>query len=173
MKKLAILTSVLALTAVVAGCSGTNRNNNLADTKWVQTHQDADVTRLSARIFNRGIEQQEMGRIAFTEREEGLQMRISLRDVRPNTEYTFRIFEATGCPKTGAGPATSGKELVCRGIMMPTVRSDADGRINATFMTTGITAADLEQSKISLVRMNADGTEFRAAWGTLRERGIF
>jgi hypothetical protein len=174
-KKLFTFAGAVGVAAALAGCSSQSKEP-ASEVNYVQTHQDADVAKISARMFQRAGSAAPsgkgtaMGRIWFRETNSGLQMVIDLNNVRPNVEYTFHVFDMTNCdlkaPKTGC-------EKIRKNVNFPTVTGDADRNLRATFMATGITAADLNGGKITLNRPDANGQEVEVGWGMLRERRLF
>lgn len=172
-KTLTALASVLALVAVAGGC---NRSERGLNAEYVQTHQDDEVTRLGARMFQRTGDQNRMGSIRFGEKDSGLQMRVDLKDTRPNTEYRLVVYDMAGCDvKRGRvkNMATEECEFEKTSISLPALNSDAKGNIQSSFLINGVTAAELENTKLVLTRRNTDGNRVTAGWGVLKTRGWF
>ncbi|MCL2749355.1 MAG: hypothetical protein FWE50_04765 [Alphaproteobacteria bacterium] len=167
-KKISIFTSALAVIAVMAGCSSTSENRTQNE-DYVQTHQNDEVTRLGAKMFQAGDRKTELGNIRFNEREGGLEMRVRLRDVRPSTNFMVRAYDLTSCPMDpNAAPAKTSSA-----VLLPDVKSNSEGIVNSTFLIPRVTAAELAETKIVVIRRNADGTETKVAHGILREKSWF
>jgi len=167
-KKLAVFTSALAVITVVGGCSSTSENRT-QQADYVQTHQHDEVTRLGAKMFQSGDRKTELGSIRFNERDSGLEMRVRMKDVRPNTNFLVRAYDLTSCPVD----ANATPEKTRSAVLLPDVKSNRDGEIRDTFMIPRIAAADLVETKIVVIRRNADGTETKVAHGILRDKTWF
>ncbi|MCL2538325.1 MAG: hypothetical protein FWF34_00555 [Alphaproteobacteria bacterium] len=162
MKKLSILVSVLAVTAVLGGCSSSNEPKT---GEFVQTHQRDNITEVSARIVQvRGEQTTRLGEVRFRERESGLQMLADLNNLRANTEYRFVVYNLVDCTVPGAvkkdekcpdNKKTAAKkdcEKERSDIRLPAFHADANGRANISFLANGVTAAELNNTKIGLTR---------------------
>jgi Cu/Zn superoxide dismutase len=145
MKKLSILVSVLAMVAV-AGCSSDSTTEGRHVTRAYETHQNADVTKVGARMYQMYGNESHMGSVRFTERDGGLSMVVELFDTRPNHDY----YLTTSTHDFG----------------LPAIKSNAAGKINETFILNGITAADLKDTKFYLTR---DGGK-RVGQGDMKKR---
>lgn len=164
MKKLFMLTSILGVAAVMAGCSSNNTKNKKQDmprhVEYYQTYQDADTTKVEAKMYTRSSHggESRMGEIKFHETNAGLQMMVDLKDLRPGVEYKIRVWDwecndqVTVCKQE---KAVSG---------LPTLRAGNSGKLEETFLVRGVTAKQLKNSTITLDR---DGG-YKAAWGKLK-----
>ena len=169
-KKLSILTCVLALAVVASGCSrsGSERSGS----EYVQTHQHDDVTKLSAKMHQLHGKRQSMGSIKFSEKDGGLSMRTDLENARPNTEYEVSVFEVKDCkPDKARGDGNCQKKR--KNIDLPKLKSDAQGNIKSTYLIKSVTAAELDNLKIVLSRTNEQGAKVEAVGGMLKERMLF
>ena len=170
-KTFSIFVSVLAMTAVIGGCS--SRKSQPTES-IVQTHQDDDITRVGARMQQR-TNGNRMGSIRFNETESGLQMTVDLRNTRPNTEYRLWVYDLGGCTikefKQDKDSANCEKQKM--NVRLPAIQSDADGNIQSTFMLTGVSAAELDNSKLTMTRPDANGNKTKVSWGWLKQRRIF
>lgn len=162
--------SLLGVIAVLAGCSGICQMSNARHHKrgpvkekvvYYQTYENADVNRVTAKMFTRSSQggESKMGHIKFAETDSGLKMDIDLKDLRPGVVYNIKVQQCNVC---------SGNSNACCGYStmnmdLPTLRIANAGRLEQTYMLHGITAAQLRNGKILLER---DGG-YKAAWGTL------
>ncbi|MDR1207376.1 MAG: hypothetical protein LBK26_03110 [Rickettsiales bacterium] len=176
-KNFFMFASILSISAVLAGCSSSTTGDKKSnEVNYVQTHEDDDITKLSARMFQRfGAPDQSgnesgMGRIWFRETDSGLQMVVDLQNVRPGVEYTFYVYDMTDSNKKAPKKSCKKKKM---DISFPTVKGDADRNLKATFMVTGLAAADIKGAKITLNRPDASGEEIAVGWGMLKERRLF
>jgi hypothetical protein len=163
-KKLTLVVSALALLAVAGGCSSQQRHSG----KEHQTHQRDEVKHISARMRQMHGNHDRMGHVSFTKRDNGLEMHVRLRDTRPETEYMLFAYEMDSAdvkePRT-ARPAKGKAE-----IRLPRVTSDANGRVDETFMLTGHTAAEMKNMKVVISRRAANGDMTKVGWGVLNKR---
>ncbi|MDL2296161.1 hypothetical protein LJC18_05160 [Lachnospiraceae bacterium OttesenSCG-928-E19] len=162
-KKMFMFTSILGVVAIMGGCSSNSSKNKNQDrphdVEYYQTHQDADVTRVSARMYTHSRDggESRMGHIKFHETNAGLQMMVELKDMRPGVEYQVHVYDwecndnVTKCKKE---KAVSG---------LPMLRAGNDGKLEETFLIRGVTAKQLKKSMITMER---DGG-YKAAWGKL------
>ncbi|MCL1785949.1 MAG: YgdI/YgdR family lipoprotein [Alphaproteobacteria bacterium] len=167
-KKLALAVSALAVLAVLGGCSS-NRVTSEGK-EYNQTHQRDEITHVVARMHQMQGSRAEMGRISFRERESGLQMRVELKNTRPNQEYLVFAYEIARGEKDprNAGPLKTKAEL-----NLPRIESDRNGNIDATFMIAGVTAAQLNEMKIVISREEKSGDMVKVGWGILGTRSMF
>ena len=163
MKKMFMFTSILGVVAIMGGCSSHSSKNKKHDrphdVEYYQTHQDSDVTRVSAKMYTRSHNggASGMGHIKFKETDAGLQMMVDLKDMRPGVTYKVRVYdwecndEMTKCMK----------EKSVTGL--PMLMAGNNGKLEETFMIRGVTA---KQLKMSTITMERDGG-YKAAWGKL------
>ena len=175
-KKLNALVCVLGLGIILGGCSGSGQQTSDEGITYVQTHQDDNVTRVFARITAKGEGKERMGRIRFTEKDSGLQMRVRLKDVKPNTEYKLCVYEMTNCDmkaiKKGDKSAKQSCEKEKMDLNLPRLQSDKDGNIQSSFMINGLAATQLANTKITVVR-ETSGEKTVVGWGMLKQKGMF
>jgi hypothetical protein len=158
LKTLSLFASVFAVVGFLGGCSSSGDAKHHRDERIVRTHQDDDITRIGARMYQKHGDKGEMGSIKFTEKDSGLEMDLDLKDMRPGMEYKLYVHNAKGEESD---------------IKLPNVRADANGKVKRTYMITGVSAAELDNMKIVLKRVNSDGTEPHVGWGKIKERGWF
>ena len=174
LKTISVFASILAITAVIGGCSN-SRSERKSNENFVQTHQNDDVTRIEATMYQRRGDEAKMGRIRFRERDSGLSMTVNLRGLQPNTEYRLAVYDILACGIVDH--EKSGETMVCekerQNISLPTFRSDAEGSVRNSFTITGTTAAEMNRMKLSLIRRNDNGQRVEAGWGILEESGWF
>ena len=178
LKKLCIATSVLGVAAIMGGCSSTPESANERNIEYVQTHQKDDVTSVHARMRQKSGERSRMGSVRFTETQSGMKMVVDLRDLRPSTEYSFVVYEITGCEvqkdRTNRTAKKIGEcEKVKQNIQLPAFRSGQSGNALDTYMITGLTAAELNNKRLGLTRENDKGETVTVGWGALKEGGLF
>lgn len=170
-KKMFLFTSILGVTAMLAGCQGACGHKKGRPVKaapqpteavvFYQTYEDAAVNRVHAKMYthsSRGGESK-MGTIKFYETNSGLKMEVDLKDLRPGVTYTIRLYPCNSCANDTCCSSTS------MPIELPNLRIDHTGRLEETFMIRGLTAAQLLNAKLYLER---DGG-YKAAWGTLEK----
>ncbi|MCL2331448.1 MAG: hypothetical protein FWC61_02785 [Proteobacteria bacterium] len=171
-KRICILSSALALATVIGGCGGGDRGRNV---EYVQTHQQDEITRLRAVMFQNNADEDRIGTIKFGEKDSGLQMSVDLSGAMPDMEYKIYAYDIKGCDIKQIGIDQT--IIICvkakKDISLPIIRSDGKGNINSTYMITGLTAADLNNTKLVLARTNAKGDEIEVGFGALRERVLF
>lgn len=170
-KKMFLFTSVLGVTAMLAGCTGMCPQKKARHVKpapqtteavvFYQTYEDAAVNRVHAKMYTRSSRggESKMGYIKFYETNSGLKMEVDLKDLRPGVTYTIRLYPCNACTNGMCCANTS------MPIELPNLRIDHAGRLEEDFMIRGLTAAQLLNSKIYLER---DGG-YKAAWGTLEK----
>ena len=172
LKRICVLTSILALVTVVGGCGGGDRGRNV---EYVQTHQNDEVTRLRAVMFQNNADKDRIGTVRFAEKDSGLQMSVDLAGAMPDMEYKVYVYDIKGCGITQAGIDQT--IVICvkakKDLDMPTIKSDGKGNISSTYMITGLTAADLNNTKLVLVRTGDKGDETEVGFGALKERMLF
>lgn len=175
LKKMFMLTSVLGVAVLLAGCMACpNKKMNKHHAKpapvtdtvvFYQTYEDADVHRVSAKMYTRSSRGGEsvMGHIKFYETDAGLKMETDLKDLRPGVTYTMRLYQCGSCNNNSTCCDKSSMP-----INLPALRINHVGRLEESFIIRGLTAAQLQNAKIYLER---DGG-YKAAWGTL-EKNMF
>ncbi len=168
LKKILICSSVLGVVAIMGGCSSdSDKGKNV---EYVQTHQDDEITSIHAKMYQKNGNKDKMGTIKFSETDSGLKMAIDLKDVRPNTEYKLYVFEVKGCDvKKDKKDMAKKCTKTQKNIDMPMLTGDRNGKIDTTYMITGLTAADLDGKKLVLARDDASGKEVHVGWGLLSQ----
>lgn len=170
-KKMLMLSSVLGVAVLLSGCAGCGHKKAKPQPRqaqptetvvFYQTYEDADVTRVHAKMYthsSRGGESR-MGYIKFYETDAGLKMETDLKDLRPGVTYTVKIYQCGSC---------NNNSTCCdknpMGVNLPTLRIDQRGTLRESFIIRGLTAEQLNNAKIYLER---DGG-YKAAWGTLQK----
>ncbi len=168
-KKLFMFTSVLGATAILAGCSCPNKQKPVAQTQsttvFYQTYEEADVSRVHAKMYTRSSHggESRMGNIKFYETNAGLKMEVDLKDLRPGVDYTVRVYQCGSCNNNSMCCDKSALN-----VNFPTLTTGNSGRLEESFIIRGLTAAQLRNAKIYLER---DGG-YKAAWGVL-EKNMF
>ncbi|MCQ2599152.1 MAG: hypothetical protein MJ187_02105 [Alphaproteobacteria bacterium] len=170
-KKLMMAMSVFGVAVLLAGCNTCGYQDQKKHSRphremqrtesvvYYQTYENADVTKVGAKMFTRNGqgEESKMGYISFNETDAGLKMTVDLKDLRPGVKYTVRIHPCNACD---TGMCCSDKNIVSN---MPKLRISKQGRLEETFVLHGVTAQQLNDSKIYLER---DGG-VKAAWGRI------
>ncbi len=171
-KKMLMLSSVLGVAVLLAGCAGCGHNKpkpqpqpKVQETETVvfyQTYEESDISRVHAKMYthsSRGGESR-MGYIKFFETDAGLKMEVDLKDLRPGKIYNIRIHQCSSC---------NNNSMCCdktpMQINLPTLSISKAGRLEESFIIRGLTAEQLNNAKIYLER---DGG-YKAAWGTLEK----
>lgn len=169
-KKLFMFASVMGAAAVLSGCSCPTKHHKPAPkqevtTVFYQTYEDADVSRVHAKMYTRSSHggESRMGSLKFYETNAGLKMEVDLKDLRPGVDYTVRVYQCGIC---------NNNSMCCDkaplNVEFPTLSTGASGRLQETYIIRGLTAAQLRNAKIYLER---DGG-YKAGWGTL-EKNMF
>ena len=158
-----LLGAVVALSACT--CPAAKHKNHakkhLSDpVVFYQTYEDADVNKVSAKIYTRNSQggESKMGHIKFSETDAGLKMWVSLDDLRPNKTYTVKIYP---CHKYENDKWSC--DTTNMNIDLPTLTNTNSEKMEASYIIRGLTATQLKNSKIVLER---DGG-YKAAWGKL------
>ena len=180
-KKMLMVVSIVGVTVMIAGCSSSNdsaKTENETKTEYVQTHQNDDVKTVKAKMYQKKLKDgtaDEMGYIKFTETESGLKMVTDLKKVRPDVEYKLYVYDIKGCDKSMKDKSKDKKKCdkEKKDIDLPELVGDKDGTVKTTFMITGLTAAELEDAKITLVRDDDHGEKVKVGWGKIAEKGLF
>jgi len=159
MKKLLILTSAVAVIAV-AGCGRG---------QYTETHPRDNVTTVRANMVTANEAQDPMGSIRFSERDAGLTMQVSMREMRANTEYRLMVYDMSKCTQAQI-QARDRNCMVRRNLSLPHFTTDANGRITKDYIYRGITAAELKGDRIIVYRLDDRGQRVRVSRGTLEER---
>lgn len=175
-KKLLVFSSVLGMAFLFSGCTGCGKepmnhpqqkqmqqNQKPEMVVFYQTYEDADVTKVHAKMYTHSSHggESRMGYIKFNETDAGLKMDVDLKDLRPGVTYNMKIYQ---CNKCSTGMCCSNNSLATN---LPTLRIEKPGRLEESFILRGMTAEQLNNAKIYLER---DGG-YKAAWGTL-EKGM-
>lgn len=180
-KKTILLTSMVGVVAILAGCSGMCGHKQYGDKKHhkphqyqppveaivvYQTYDAADVERVSAKMYTRSSRggESKMGHIKFHETDKGLKMAVDLKDMRPGVLYTLKIHQCGSCNNNSTCCDNS-----AMAIDLPRLETGLSGKLNETFIVRGLTAAQLKNAKIYMER---DGG-YKAAWGTLEQSHMF
>lgn len=149
LKQVVVLTSVFGIVAVLGACS--HHKSKTHDAEYQQTYQDADISHVSAKMYQRDISsggEDGMGHIKFKETKNGLEMSMDMDDMRPGITYSFETFDRTGSKL---------------GLELPRVTPDAHGKVKQTYMVHNLRAADVKNVNIHLIR---DGK--KVGWGTFK-----
>ncbi len=144
-KNIFMFTTVVGVVAVLGGCGSDHK-----DVDYARTHQNDDLTTVSARMHQKFGNKSRMGEIKFKETTAGLSMTVALNEVRPGQEYSLKVLKLKNCKKDKSAQMKCDKEDM--DLNLPTFTGDKDGKINATYILKGITAAELNKTKIELVR---------------------
>ncbi len=167
-KKLFMFTSLMGVALMTAGCctKTVKKAAPVETTVFYQTYEDADVSRVHAKMYTRSSQggESRMGNIKFYETDAGLKMEVDLKDLRPGVDYTVRIYQCGSC---------NNNSMCCdkssMAVNLPKLSTGASGRLEESFIIRGLTAAQLRNAKIYLER---DGG-YKAAWGTLEKNLMF
>ena len=174
-KKTVMLASVLGVAVMLSACTmGCGRkpvrhvqrvkSQPVENVVFYQTYEDADVSRVHAKMYTRSSRggESKMGYIKFYETDAGLKMEVDLKDLRPGVVYNVRLKQCGSC---------NNNSMCCdksyMGVNLPNLSIDHAGRLEESFIIRGLTAEQLNNAKIYLLR---DGG-YQAAWGTL-EKGM-
>lgn len=152
MNKLFKMTSVIGIIAALGACSSSHETKQ-QDVKYTQTHVKDDVTHTSARMHQVYGDQDRMGEIKFKETDAGLKMTVDLYDTRPGVEYKLQTYDMYGSK---------------RDLNMPMVKANAKGKIEETFLVRGLSAGELKNGKIALIRNDAKGNAIKVGHGDLK-----
>ncbi len=167
-KKLFAFASVMGVAVAVSGCCHKKPAPAVVATDttvFYQTYEDADVSRVHAKMYTRSSHggESRMGYMKFYETNAGLKMEVDLKDLRPGVDYTVRVYQCGSC---------NNNSMCCDkaplNVNFPTLSTGASGRLEESFIIRGLTAAQLRNAKVYLER---DGG-YKAAWGTL-EKNMF
>ncbi|MCL2369593.1 MAG: hypothetical protein FWC83_02860, partial [Alphaproteobacteria bacterium] len=137
--------------------------------QYAETHTRDDVTSVRARMVTNNEARDRMGEIRFTERDAGLAMSVSMRDMRPNTEYRLMIHDTSKCTKAQL-EARDRNCMVRRNVNLPHFTTDANGRISKDYMYRGLSANELVNNRITVYRLDDRGDRVRVSRGTLEKR---
>ena len=111
-KKLLVFSSVLGMAFLFSGCTGCGKKPmNHAQQKqmqqnqkpemvvFYQTYEDADVTKVHAKMYTHSSHggESRMGYIKFNETDAGLKMDVDLKDLRPGVTYNMKIYKCNKC----------------------------------------------------------------------------
>ncbi len=99
----------------------------------------------------------DMGYIKFAQTNNGVKMMVDLIDLRPNKDYTVKIYKCGTCSGQNCCSST------CMNAKLPILSIDEPGRLTQTYNVSGIKWQDMNNAKIVLTR---DGG-YKAAWGKL------
>lgn len=127
-----------------------------------QTYTGDDVKQVSANMSTRSSKggTAEMGTIWFTETDDGLKMTADLIYLRPNKSYTAEIYQCGACNDNTCCA------MEAMSVDLPKLKvTNADERLQQSYIIRGLTAAQLNNAKLILKR---DGG-YKAAWGTLKQ----
>ena len=173
MKKLMMLTSVLGVAILMAGCTcpgpkkHVKRNHRpqpvTQPVVFYQTYEDSDVNRVYAKMYTHSTSggESRMGHIKFVETDAGLKMEVDLKDLRPGVSYTVKIYQCGTC-NNGSSTCCDTNPMP---ITLPKLMVQSAGKLEETFIIRGLTAAQLQNGKIYLER---DGG-YKAAWGKFEQ----
>lgn len=128
---------------------------------FYQTYEGADVDNVRANMYTRSSRGGEsaMGTIKFKETNAGLKMNVDLIDLRPGKTYTAHIYQCGACNDSTCC------DMSPMAVDLPQIRIDHVGRLQQSYIIRGLTAAQLDNAKLTLTR---DGG-YKAAWGTLKQ----
>lgn len=167
-KKMLMLTSILGVAVLMTACSSESKKTSSSDgMEYYQTQENADVKKVMARMYTHSSSggESRMGDIKFHETESGLKMIVDLKDLRPGVEYTMHVYSFDNCKKVSK--SDSKKTMKCNkdemSVNLPTLVGNTDGKLEETFMIRGLTAKQLQNTKVTLSREGSD----KAAWGKL------
>ncbi len=176
-KSLFLVASLCGVTLLTAGCSTScptgshdkyheqkmhkKHNKNSGTPVFQQTYSGDDVHNVRAKMYTRSNQggEAEMGFISFNETENGLKMNVDLIHLRPGKIYTAQVYQCGAC-----------NDSVCcdteaMAVELPQIKSSDGERLQQSYIVRGLTAAQLNNAKLKLVR---DGG-YKAAWGTVKE----
>ena len=173
MKKLAMLTSIVGVAILMAGCTCPTPKKHVKRhprpqpateaVVFYQTYEDSDVNRVYAKMYTHSTSggESRMGHIKFTETDAGLKMEVDLKDLRPNVSYTVKVYQCGTC-NNGSSTCCDNSPMP---ITLPKLMVQTAGTLQETFMIRGLRAAQLQNGKIYLERNGG----YKAAWGKFEQ----
>ncbi len=180
-KKMFVGVSALAAVVLLSGCSGcpTKKHHNKKMVHYAQP-QAVEVVETDAVVFYQVPEnmhtdnlyakmythsshggESKMGYIKFHQTDNGLKMKVDLKDMRPGVQYHVKLYQCGSC-HNDAKCCTNAKKL---SMDMPMLQTGKSGRLEQTYMLQGVTASQLQGANIYLER---DGG-YKAGWGKLEK----
>jgi len=144
-----------------SGCKHKMQHQVSETVVFYQTYEGADVDNVKANMYTRSSRGGEsaMGTIKFKETNAGLKMNVDLIDLRPGKTYTAHIYQCGACNDSTCC------DMSPMAVDLPQIRIDHVGRLQQSYIIRGLTAAQLDNAKLTLTR---DGG-YKAAWGTLKQ----
>ena len=177
-KKLSVLTAVLGVAVVMAGCSGPEKQEDNKETKNVEyahPYHDGEAHKLkgtkviTAKMYQKNGEGERMGDIKFTDTDEGLKMALDLKHVRPGAEYALHIYKVKECSTEDGEQLDAKHTKEQKDVDLPKVKGDKDGKIKGDYIIKHLSASDMKNTKISLVRAGEDGKKVKVGWGKIKD----
>lgn len=178
-RKMFVGSSVITAVVLLAGCSGCPEKKHHAkkmmhraqpveiiesDTIVVyQTPNNVYSDNMYAKMYthsSRGGESK-MGYIKFHQTDDGVKMKVDLKDLRPGVQYHVKLYQCESC-YNDARCCNNAKNI---NIDFPMLQTGKTGRLEQTYMLQGLNAAQLQGANIYLER---DGG-YKAAWGKLEK----
>ena len=174
-KTLLLIASLVGVVALLNGCScpnqqqyGQHRQHNKQSHPQVsetvvfyQTYGASDVDTVNAKMYTRSSRggQSPMGTVKFKDTDGGVKMMVDLTDLRPGKLYKTHVFPCNAC---ASGTCCASTPMAAD---LPDIMIDTPGRLQTTYMVTGVSVNQLNNAKIVLTR---DGG-YKAAWGKIQQ----
>lgn len=178
-KKMFVGVSALAAVVLLGGCTGCPAKKHHtkkmvyhpqpvemieSDTIVVyQMVENQPVDNMYAKMYTHSSNggESKMGYIKFHQTDNGLKMKVDLKDMRPGVQYHVKLYQCDSC-HNDARCCNNAKKL---DMTMPMLQTGKSGRLEQTYMLQGVSAAQLQGANIFLER---DGG-YKAAWGRLEK----
>lgn len=178
-KKMFVGVSALAAVVLLGGCTGCPAKKHHTK-KMVYQPQPVEMIESDTIVVYQMVEKQpvdnmyakmythssnggesKMGYIKFHQTDNGLKMKVDLKDMRPGVQYHVKLYQCDSC-HNDARCCNNAKKL---DMTMPMLQTGKSGRLEQTYMLQGVSAAQLQGANIFLER---DGG-YKAAWGRLEK----
>lgn len=168
---LIIFSSILSALVLLVGCNNCsskkskNQNNMLPQTMetfvfYEVYEDDKPLNGVQAKMYTHGNKGDEvsMGNIQFMNADNGVKMRVKLKDLRPGKVYTANLYKCEDCD---AGSCCEKADI---NVSLPNLSINKSGVLEKTFEIKGLNSAQLNNMRLYLER---DGG-YKAAWGMLK-----
>ena len=180
-KKVFVGVSAVAAVALLSGCTGCPAKNHhkkkmvhyaqpveeFVETEAIIVYQPQENMmadkNLHAKMYTHSSNggESKMGYIKFHQTDNGLKMKVDLKDMRPGVPYHVKVYQCGSC-HNDARCCSNAKKM---SMDMPMLQTGKSGRLEQTYMLQGVTASQLQGANIYLER---DGG-YKAGWGKLEK----